>query len=75
MIKQYTFEEARDAFAKQTEITQRLIRRFASQRLIAHGAAEVGSSDINHEMHNIYSEYAGDYEDAVMDFVNIYLIK
>jgi hypothetical protein len=75
MIKQYTLEEAIDAFKKQTEITRRLIRRFASQRLVAHGAQEVGSSDINHEIRNIFSEYDGDYEDAVMDFVNIYLLK
>jgi hypothetical protein len=59
----------------QTEITQRSIQRYASQRLIDQGAQEVGSSDTNHTIRAIFSEYQGDYEKAARDFVNTYLIK
>jgi hypothetical protein len=67
----YTFEEAMEIYRKQSDLTRRLIRRFASQRLVYGGAEEVGSSDINHEVYAICREYNGDFEEAVMDFINL----
>ncbi len=67
----YTFEEAMNLYQKQCDLTRRLIRRFASQRLVSGGAWEVGSSDVNHEIYAICREYDGDFEEAAIDFINL----
>jgi hypothetical protein len=71
----YTFQEAMAAYKNQTTTTQRLVHRFASQKLIDQGAQEVGTSDINHSIQAIFSEYQGNFEEAARHFVNTYLIK
>ncbi len=67
----YTFEEAMEAYKKQCDLTRRLLRRFASQRVVYGGAEEVGSSDINHELCAIYNEFDGDYEAALDEFFQL----
>ena len=67
----YTFEEAMEIYRKQSDLTRRLVRRFASQRLVYGGAQEVGTSDINHEVYAICREYDGDFEEAATDFCNL----
>ena len=68
----YTFfEEAMEAYRKQSDVIRRLIRKFASQRLVSGGAQEVGSSDINHEIHAIWREYDGDFEEAATEFLDL----
>jgi hypothetical protein len=67
----YTFEEAMEAYKKQCDLTRRLVRRFASQRLVYGGAHEVGTSDINHEICSICNEFDGDFEVAVNEFLEL----
>ena len=67
----YTFEEAMNLYQKQCDLTRRLVRRLASQRLVYGGAQEVGTSDINHEVYAICREYDGDFEEAATDFINL----
>jgi hypothetical protein len=67
----YTFEEAMEIYRKQSDLTRRLIRRFASQRLVYGGAQEVGTSDINHEICSICNEFDGDFEEAATEFCNL----
>ena len=60
-----------EAYNKQCDLTRRLVRRFASQRLVSGGAQEVGTSDINHEIHAIWREYDGDFEEAITEFLDL----
>jgi hypothetical protein len=66
MNKTYTFEEAIELWKKLTEKERSIMRHIASRRLVWQGFNEVGSSDINHEIHQICNEYDGDYR-AIMD--------
>ena len=67
----YTFQEAMDVYKKQCDLTKRMIRRFASQRLVYRGAGEVGTSDINHEICSICNEYDGNFEEAATDYLQL----
>ena len=57
-----TFEEVMKLFHKE-DLIKPFLRRLAAHRLIAQGFQEVGTSDINHELYNIFMEY-GSFMDA-----------
>ena len=49
-----------------------ILRRIASMRLVNSGCEEVGTSDINHELHAMFNEYEGDFDVALLDSLSEY---
>ena len=72
MNRKYTFEEAMEAYRLRSDIGKRMLRGIASMRLVRHGAEEVGSSDINHELCAMYNEYDGDFDECYLEELKRY---
>ena len=51
---------------------QRILRSVASEQLVADGAEEVGSSDVNHRMFAMYKAAGRDWQHAIIEHVNEY---
>jgi len=69
----YTFEEAMNLYKRQGERERDIIRRIASRRLVWQGYGEIGSSDINHEIHNICNEYEGAFTEVMYEYLEDFL--
>lgn len=62
----YSFEQAMALWKALPEKEKLNIRSIAARRLVWQGFNEVGSSDVNHEVHRICNEYDGDLR-AIQD--------
>jgi len=60
------------AYRLRSDQMRGILRRIASARLVNGGAEEVGSSDINHELHAMYNEYGGDFDAILLDSLSEY---
>ena len=72
MNRKYTFEEAMEAYRHRSDLGKQVLRRIASLRLVRHGAEEVGSSDINHELCAMFNEYDGDFDECYLEEIRQY---
>lgn len=54
-------------------LTQNMLRRSASERLVACGFNEVGSSDTNNELYNMWHHAGGDWQKAILTEVDTYI--
>jgi hypothetical protein len=73
MNKKYTFDEAIDLYKRMGERERDIIRRIASRRLSWQGVGEIGSSDVNHEIHSICNDYDGSFVDAMYEYLEDFL--
>jgi hypothetical protein len=65
-----TFEEAMQAYRNTEDLIKPFLRRLAARRLVNAGAEEVGTSDINHELYHMFSEYGSFqecYEENILE--------
>lgn len=53
------WQEAMDFWKSQPECIRTIIRNCACEALVADGAEEVGSSDVNHQIYHFYIAYDG----------------
>jgi len=72
MNKRYTFEEAMASYKLRSDIGRQILRRIASHRLVRHGAEEVGTSDINHELCSMFNEFDGDWDEVYLNALDEY---
>lgn len=72
MNKNYTFDQAMASYRQRSQTMRVHLRRVASQRLVNKGFEEVGSSDCNHELYNMFLEYGGDWDMVFMAGVEEY---
>ena len=49
---------------------KQILRKCAADRLIQSGAEEVGSSDVNHELFNMWTNAEGYWHQAILNEVN-----
>jgi len=61
-----TFEEAMGSFKLRSPEMQRILRRVAAERLVRQGFEEVGSSDVNGELANMFTEVNGDWDQIIL---------
>ena len=61
-----------EAYRLRSDLGKRVLRQIASLRLVRHGADEVGSSDINHELCAMFNEYDGDFDECYLEEVKRY---
>jgi len=72
MNRKYTFEEAMNSYKQRSDIGRQILRRIASARLVRHGAEEVGTSDINHELVQMFNEFDGDWDEVYLNALDEY---
>lgn len=66
MNNQEIWEECFSQFRLLGGIMQNILRNSATNRLVADGFQEVGSSDINHELFSMWSATGGDWQKAAL---------
>jgi hypothetical protein len=49
--------EAMTWWRDQADMIKQMTRNVAVDRLIAHGATDIGTSDVNHEVYHMYTEF------------------
>ena len=72
MNRKYTFEEAMNSYKQRSDIGRQILRRIASHRLVNRGAEEVGTSDINHELVQMFNEFDGDWDEVYLNALDEY---
>jgi hypothetical protein len=73
IMKTYSFEQALELWNKLPQHKRNNIRSIAVRRLCWQGWGEIGSIDINQEIHDMCNEYEGDFESIMMEYLEDFL--
>lgn len=73
MSHEEKWDEAMNWWKSHSTILQQAIRRTASDKLVEQGAEEVGSSDVNHAVFQMYQEYKSSGNPDIVTFLMNYI--